>query len=54
MTVKNNWCPKEKFLQNANGPNNIWENNGPQVSDDIKQRAGLEATYRSLLKQHKN
>ena len=49
FTVKNNWCPKEKFLQNANGPNNLWENNGPMVSDEIKQKAGLEEKYHHLL-----
>jgi hypothetical protein len=47
-TVKNNWCPSEKFLQNANGPDNIWENNGPQVSDSIKTTAGLEPAYQYL------
>jgi hypothetical protein len=40
ITVTNNWCPEEKFLQNANGPGNIWKNNGPMVSDEIKNRAG--------------
>ncbi|WP_246860257.1 right-handed parallel beta-helix repeat-containing protein [Olivibacter sp. LS-1] len=45
FTVKNNWCPKEKFLQNANGPNNVWENNGPMVSEEIKRKAGLEDAY---------
>ncbi|HEV8282919.1 MAG TPA: L-rhamnose mutarotase [Chitinophagaceae bacterium] len=47
--VKNNWCPSEKFLQNANGPGNIWENNGPQVSEEIKKAAGLESAYQNLL-----
>ena len=41
ITVKNNWCPEEKFLQNANGPGNTWENNGPGVSEEIKNRAGI-------------
>lgn len=50
ITIKNNWCPAEKFLQNANGPGNIWENNGPQVSAEIKNKAGLEEPYRYLLK----
>jgi hypothetical protein len=50
-TVKDNWCPSEKFLQNANGPNNVWENNGPQVADSIKQAAGLEGPYQYLLKE---
>jgi hypothetical protein len=49
-TVKDNWCPEEKFLQNANGPNNIWEKNGPMVKDSIKNAAGLEKAYQHLLK----
>ena len=40
ITMKDNWTPEEKYLQNANGPGNIWENNGPQVSELIKNRAG--------------
>ena len=42
ITLRDNWTPSEKFLKNANGPGNIWENNGPQVSDDIKRRAGIQ------------
>lgn len=41
ITIKDNWTPSEKFLQNANGPGNVWENNGPQVSDSIKSQAGI-------------
>ena len=41
ITVRNNWTPSEKFLQNANGPGNTWENNGPIVSDSIKNNAGI-------------
>jgi len=48
FTIRNNWCPSEKFLQNANGPNNHWENNGPMVSEEIKQKAGLEKAYGRL------
>ncbi len=40
ITVKDNWTPEEKYLQNANGPGNIWENNGPKVSETIKAQAG--------------
>ena len=40
ITLRDNWTPSEKFLKNANGPGNVWENNGLQVSDAIKQRAG--------------
>ncbi|HRZ97570.1 MAG TPA: right-handed parallel beta-helix repeat-containing protein [Paludibacter sp.] len=42
ITVKNNYTEGEKFLQNANGPNNLWENNGPMVNDSIRQKAGLQ------------
>ena len=41
ITVRNNWTPSEKFLKNANGPGNTWENNGPVVSDAIRQSAGI-------------
>ena len=40
ITMKDNWTPSEKFLKNANGPGNIWENNGPQVNENIKRNAG--------------
>jgi hypothetical protein len=49
MTVRDNWCPAEKFLKNANGPGNVWENNGPLVSETIKNAAGLETAFRNLL-----
>ncbi|MEI6194371.1 MAG: right-handed parallel beta-helix repeat-containing protein [Verrucomicrobiota bacterium] len=50
ITVRDNWCPAEKFLKNANGPGNEWSNNGPQVSDKIKNAAGLEPAFQDLLK----
>lgn len=50
ITVKNNWTESEKFLQNANGPGNVWMNNGPAVADSIRIRAGLQQEYRYLLK----
>ncbi len=50
FTVRNNWTPADKFLQNANGPGNVWENNGPQVADSVKTNSGLEKNYRYLLK----
>jgi hypothetical protein len=40
ITVKDNWCPAEKFLKNANGPGDVWENNGPQVAVKLKMRQG--------------
>lgn len=42
ITVRNNWTPAEKFLKNANGPCNTWENNGPAVADSIKAKAGIQ------------
>lgn len=50
ITIQDNWCPAEKFLANANGPGNVWKNNGPMVSEAIKQAAGLEAGYQDLRK----
>ena len=49
FTVKNNWTPSSKFLQNANGPGNLWLNNGNLVADSVKQNAGLQKKYRYLL-----
>jgi parallel beta-helix repeat protein len=51
FTVRDNWTPSQKYLQNANGPGNVWINNGPQVSDTIKQQAGLQKEYQYLLKE---
>ncbi len=51
IVVKDNWCPAEKFLQNANGPGNTWENNGPMVNDSIRQKAGLQPEYKRIIKQ---
>jgi hypothetical protein len=49
ITVRDNWCPSENFLRNANGPGNVWTNNGPQVSVTIKNAAGLEPAFRDLM-----
>ena len=48
ITVRDNWCPVEKFLKNANGPGNVWTNNGPLVSEKIKTAAGLEPAFQAL------
>jgi hypothetical protein len=50
ITVRDNWCPSAKFLKNANGPGNVWSNNGPEVSAQIKNAAGLEPDFQYLLK----
>lgn len=49
ITVRDNWCPAERFLKNANGPGNVWENNGPMVSEKIKAAAGLKPAFQDLL-----
>ena len=49
ITVRDNWTEGEKYLQNANGPGNVWENNGPKVDSVIRERAGLETGYKDLL-----
>ena len=49
ITVRDNWTEGEKYLQNANGPGNVWENNGPKVDNVIPERAGVEAAYKDLL-----
>lgn len=49
ITVRNNWTPAQKYLQNNNGPGNRWENNGPQVAMAVKTNAGIESRYQGLL-----
>lgn len=48
ITVRDNWTESEKYLQNANGPGNVWQNNGPKVDVRIRERAGLETEYKDL------
>jgi hypothetical protein len=50
FTIRNNWTPNEKYLQNSNGPGNLWKNNGPGVSLATKKNAGLERPFQDLLK----
>ena len=42
ITIKDNWCPEEKFMRNSNGPGNTWENNGPMVAEKIRLAAGIQ------------
>jgi hypothetical protein len=53
ITIKDNWTPSQKYLQNANGPGNSWTNNGPEVAEKIKASAGLQPLYQNLLKERK-
>ncbi len=49
VTFRDNWCPEPRFLQNANGPDNRWQNNGPQVDEGVRRRAGLEPRFQHVL-----
>lgn len=51
FTIKDNWTPSQKYLQNANGPGNSWSNNGPQVAEKVKGVAGLQPAYLFLQKE---
>ncbi len=44
-----NWTEKDKFFSNSPGPGNEWKNNGPQVDQAIKDKAGLDAEFKDLL-----
>ncbi|MFD2036542.1 right-handed parallel beta-helix repeat-containing protein [Belliella marina] len=44
-----NWTERDKFFSNTPGPGNEWKNNGPQVSDEIKNKAGIQPAYQSIL-----
>jgi hypothetical protein len=44
ITVRDNWTPAEKYLQNSNGPGCTWADNGPAVSDSIRRNAGIRKT----------
>lgn len=39
-TIENNWCPTERFDSNRPGNRNVWKNNGSQVTESIKNKAG--------------
>ena len=47
--VFDNWTKTEKFNANSTGPGNEWGNNGPNVSVEIKDKAGLESEFQHLL-----
>ncbi|MBP8304883.1 MAG: right-handed parallel beta-helix repeat-containing protein [Phycisphaerae bacterium] len=49
IRVQDNWTEKDKFFSNTPGPGNEWKNNGPAVSQEIRDQAGLEPEYRDLL-----
>ena len=49
IRVQDNACPSPKFLKNANGPGNLWINNGPQNTPLVSETAGIRpAGLRSI------
>ncbi|MCM8568454.1 right-handed parallel beta-helix repeat-containing protein [Gramella jeungdoensis] len=44
----NNWTERDKFFSNSPGPGNKWENNGPDVSEEIKKKAGLQPEFQNI------
>lgn len=49
ITVTHNRTPTLKYLQNNNGPDCVWNSNGPEVADSLVHDAGLESSWRHLL-----
>lgn len=45
----NNWTEADKFFSNQPGPGNQWNNNGVQVADSIKTRAGIQKEFQDIL-----
>ncbi|HNZ68947.1 MAG: right-handed parallel beta-helix repeat-containing protein [Bacteroidota bacterium] len=48
IQVKNNRTEKEKFFSNTPGPGNVWENNGPDVTEEVIRAAGIREPYRDI------
>ncbi len=54
VKIKDNWTEKDKFFSNTPGPGNEWINNGPQVSDSIKNAAGIEPEFKDIIDRIEN
>ncbi len=50
LTIQNNLTEKDKFFSNTPGPGNEWINNGPDVADTIRIRAGIQKEFQDILK----
>lgn len=48
FTVKNNYLERNIYSQNKNGSHNIWYSNGSNVSQSIRDAAGLEDDYKTI------
>lgn len=48
IRAENNWTERDKFFSNSPGPGNHWENNGPKVSKEIKENAGLQPEFQNI------
>jgi hypothetical protein len=49
VTVRDNWSPEDKNNENDPFVKNKFQNNGPKVSQAVKDAAGLEPAFRDLL-----
>ncbi len=49
FTVNNNWCERGEISKNQNGSHNNWGANGNNVSNSIKDTAGIEDSYQSII-----
>jgi hypothetical protein len=50
MVVRDNWMETDQKLINTKAFGMTWENNGPEVPEEIRAAAGLQEPYRDLLK----
>jgi hypothetical protein len=49
IRIENNWTEEDKFFSNRPGPGVHWENNGPEVEEEIKNKAGITPEFREIM-----
>lgn len=49
LKIFNNWTETDKYFSNTPGPGNEWTNNGPQVSEEIKNAAGIQPEFQYIM-----
>jgi hypothetical protein len=48
IRIHDNWTEYDKFYTNNNGPGTEWVNNGPQVSEEIRNKAGIRPEFKNI------